>query len=101
MVLGSTQPLIEMSTRNLPGGKGLPAHNADNLAAICESIVLKIKEPRRLTNLWASTAWYRDSFLPFLFTLLKFTNYSYINFRAERSGFGSRQKQAFSPLHSV
>jgi hypothetical protein len=25
MVLGSTQPLTEMSTRNLPGGKGLPA----------------------------------------------------------------------------
>jgi hypothetical protein len=26
MVLGSTQPLAEMSTRNLPGGKGRPAH---------------------------------------------------------------------------
>jgi hypothetical protein len=38
MALGSTQPLTEMSTRNLPGGKGLP-HNADNLTAICEPIV--------------------------------------------------------------
>jgi hypothetical protein len=30
MVLGSTQPLTEMSTRNLPGGKKRPAHRADN-----------------------------------------------------------------------
>jgi hypothetical protein len=39
MALGSTQPLTEMSTRNLPGGKGLPAREADNLTAICEPIV--------------------------------------------------------------
>jgi hypothetical protein len=38
MALGSTQPLTEMSTRNLPGGKGRPARKADNLAAICEEI---------------------------------------------------------------
>jgi hypothetical protein len=36
MVLGSTQPLTEMSTRNLPGSKKRPARRADNLAAICE-----------------------------------------------------------------
>jgi hypothetical protein len=34
--LESTQPLTEMSTRNLPTGKMRPAHRADNLAAICE-----------------------------------------------------------------
>jgi hypothetical protein len=39
MALGSTQPLTEMSTRNLPGGKGRPARGADNLSAICEPIV--------------------------------------------------------------
>jgi hypothetical protein len=39
MALGSTQPLTEMSTRNLPGGKKRPAHEADNLTAICEPIV--------------------------------------------------------------
>jgi hypothetical protein len=33
-----------------------------NLPAICEPIVLKMLEPRRLTTLWASTAGYRDSF---------------------------------------
>jgi hypothetical protein len=35
--LGSTQPLTEMSTRNLPGGKGRLALKADNLTAICET----------------------------------------------------------------
>jgi hypothetical protein len=39
MALGSTQPLTEMSTRNLPGGKGRPARKADNPTAICEPIV--------------------------------------------------------------
>jgi hypothetical protein len=39
MALWSTQPLTEMSTRNLkkkkPGVKGRPARRADNLTAIC------------------------------------------------------------------
>jgi hypothetical protein len=39
MILGSTQPLTEMSTRNLPGGKGWPVPKADNLTAICELII--------------------------------------------------------------
>jgi hypothetical protein len=39
MALGSTQPLTEMSTKNLPGGNGRPARKADNLTAICEPIV--------------------------------------------------------------
>jgi hypothetical protein len=38
MTLGSSQPLTEMSTTNLPGGKGRPQSGADNLTAICESI---------------------------------------------------------------
>jgi hypothetical protein len=32
MAMGSTDPLTEMSTRNLPGGKKRPARRADNLA---------------------------------------------------------------------
>jgi hypothetical protein len=36
--LGSTQPLTEISTRNLPGDEKQPAVKADNLNAICESI---------------------------------------------------------------
>jgi hypothetical protein len=39
MALRSTQPLTEMSTRNLPGGKKWVVHRADNLAAIYEPIV--------------------------------------------------------------
>jgi hypothetical protein len=62
MALESTQPLTEMSTGNLPGGKGRLARKADNLTAICEPIVKEMWEPRRLTTLWASTACYRDSF---------------------------------------
>jgi hypothetical protein len=31
-----TQPLTEISTRNLPGGKKRPARRADNLAAVYE-----------------------------------------------------------------
>jgi hypothetical protein len=39
MALWSTQPVTELSTRNLPGGKGRPARKADNLTAISEPIV--------------------------------------------------------------
>jgi hypothetical protein len=67
MALGSTQARTEMSTRNLPGGKGRPARKADSLTAICEPIVKKMWEPRRLTTLWASTARYRDSFTDCLY----------------------------------
>jgi hypothetical protein len=62
MSLGSTQLLTKMSTRNIPGGKGLSAREAGNLTAIREPIVYKMWEPRRLTTLWSFTACYRDSF---------------------------------------
>jgi hypothetical protein len=39
MALGWTLPLTEMSTRNLPGGKGWLARKADSLTAICEPVV--------------------------------------------------------------
>jgi hypothetical protein len=41
MVLGSTQPLTEMSTRKFSGDKGQQARKGDNLTAICEPIVWK------------------------------------------------------------
>jgi hypothetical protein len=43
------------------GGKGRPTRKADSLTAICEAIVCKMREPRRLTTVWASTARSRDS----------------------------------------
>jgi hypothetical protein len=36
MALVSTQPLTEINTRNLPGGKMRVARRANNLAVICE-----------------------------------------------------------------
>jgi hypothetical protein len=39
MALGSTRPLTELSTKNLPWGKGRAEHKADNLNAICEPIL--------------------------------------------------------------
>jgi hypothetical protein len=71
MVLGSTQPLTEMSTRNIPGGEGRSAHKADNLTAISEPTVYKMWEPQYLTTLWASMACYRDSFTLPTFTYAK------------------------------
>jgi hypothetical protein len=38
MALGSTQLLTEMNNGIFLGGKGRPAHRADNLTAICEPI---------------------------------------------------------------
>jgi hypothetical protein len=38
MALGPTQPLTEMSTRNLPRGKGRPARGANNLTDCLENV---------------------------------------------------------------
>jgi hypothetical protein len=62
MTLWQTQPLTEMSTRKLPGGKRRSACKADNLTAICEPIVWKIWEPRRLTIRWTYTGNFTFSF---------------------------------------
>jgi hypothetical protein len=53
MDLGSTQPLTQMSTSNLPGGGGEErlARKADNITSNCEPIVWKMWEPRRLKTL--------------------------------------------------
>jgi hypothetical protein len=39
MSLGSTQPLTEMNTWNIPGGKGRPPRKADYLTVIYEPTV--------------------------------------------------------------
>jgi hypothetical protein len=70
MALESTQPLTEMSTRNLPGSKERPVRMADNLTTICEPTVYKTWEPRRLTILRAYMACYRDSFIFFIYLRL-------------------------------
>jgi hypothetical protein len=39
MALGFTQPLTQIITMSLPGGKRRPARKTDNVTAICEPIV--------------------------------------------------------------
>jgi hypothetical protein len=58
MALGLTQPLTNMSTRNLPGSKKWPPHRADNLASVCEPNVeaSNSRNPKDLHGL------YRDNF---------------------------------------
>jgi hypothetical protein len=46
LILGSTQPLTEMSTRNLLGGKARPTRKPDNLIVISEQIFQKMWEPQ-------------------------------------------------------
>jgi hypothetical protein len=41
MALGSTQPLILINTRSVPGGKAKPTSKRD-ITAICEPIVYNI-----------------------------------------------------------
>jgi hypothetical protein len=53
MALGSTQPLTQMSTRNLPGDK-----KRRHLSAEC----LKMWEPQPLATVRASAVCYRDKF---------------------------------------
>jgi hypothetical protein len=77
MVMGSTQPLTEMSTRNIPVGKGRPAHKADSLTAISESIVWKMWESRYLITIWASMACYRDSFYSCIHASYHHPNFSF------------------------
>jgi hypothetical protein len=59
--LESTRPLTGTSIRHLPWCKERSALEAVSFTAICEPMVYKMSEYRRLTKIWASTAWYRDS----------------------------------------
>jgi hypothetical protein len=70
MALDSTQHLTEMSTKNLPGGRRRPTRKADNLTSICEPIIKKMWEPRRLTAQWTSTACYRNIFIYLFYFIL-------------------------------
>jgi hypothetical protein len=58
-----------MNTGNFPGGKGRAARGADSFT-ICEPIVKKMWQPRRLTTLWAFMACYRDSFTFYFKTMM-------------------------------
>jgi hypothetical protein len=74
MALGSTQPLTEMGTRNLPGGKERPAREDANLTAICEPTVYKC-ESLDVSQPYGPSRRYRDSFT---FTLPALWRYNYL-----------------------
>jgi hypothetical protein len=56
MIMGSAQPPTEMGTRNILEGKEWPARKSENLTAIFEPTVWKMRDPRRLTTLWVPKA---------------------------------------------
>jgi hypothetical protein len=72
VALQSTQPLTEMSIRNLPVVKELPVRKANKQTTVTESSVQKMWTPRRLTALWASTACCFVYFTLFYFNLIYF-----------------------------
>jgi len=62
MALGSTQPLVKMSTRNIPGGKGgrcVRMTTSPPSRAECH----EIWEPKRPGTLWATPGLLQDSFM--------------------------------------
>jgi hypothetical protein len=51
MALGSSQPLTEKSTKNLPGGEGRPARKTDNITVICKPAASTSQNPMGLHGL--------------------------------------------------
>jgi hypothetical protein len=56
MVVGFTQPVTKMGTRNLPECEGQPVCKDEYLFALSEPTVYKIWDPRRTNTLYTSTA---------------------------------------------
>jgi hypothetical protein len=61
MALGSTQPLVKMSTRNIPGGKGGRCVRV-RLHHLTVPNVMKIWGPKPTGTLWATPGLLRVSF---------------------------------------
>ena len=90
MALGSTQPLVKMSTRNIPGGKGgrcVRRTNSPHSCAECHGIW----ESTPSGNLWATPGLFRDTFNVFIFhknvqilICVKFMFFYFLNFCAQK-----------------
>ena len=61
MALGSTRPLVKMSTRNIPGGKGGRCVRLSTSPPSCAKCH-EIWEPKPPGTLWATLGLLRDSF---------------------------------------
>jgi hypothetical protein len=75
MDLELTQPLTKMSTRNLPGSKGRPTSNVDNLTPKetynLEYLVPTVKHGGGSVILWAEVSWYSILLVPLLSFMAK------------------------------
>ena len=82
MALGSTQPLVKMSTRNISGDKGGPCMRLTTsppLRAECH----RIWEPKPPGTLWATPGLLRDSLS---FTVVNWKYLNYFSVIKQRSG---------------
>jgi len=61
MALGTTQPQVKMSTRNIPGGKGGRCMRLTNLPPPRDKCH-EIWEPKPPGTLWATSGLLRDCF---------------------------------------
>jgi len=77
MALGSTQPLVKMSTRNIPGGKGgrcVRLTTSPPLRAECH----EIWKPKPPGTLWATPGLLRDCFFTSYMATPKLIYYTFI-----------------------
>jgi hypothetical protein len=100
MTLESTQPLTEVSTRNLPEGKGRPGRKAENLTAICKPIVWRTCGNLDASQLYGTPLPVTGIALPlqFFFNILYFYT---INYRHDRPGVDVLHSVPVSPDQTI
>jgi hypothetical protein len=77
MSLGSTQPLVKINTRNIPGGKGVRCVRLTSSPSRVKSY--EIWEPKPSGTLWATPGLFRDSFKFILFIYIYIYNMNAAN----------------------
>ena len=80
MTLGSTQPIVKMSTRNIPGGKGGRCVRLTT-SLLSHAECHEIWEPKPGT-LWATPGLLRDCFTFYFTAELRFSLFSWFNMNA-------------------